>query len=221
MSPEPPDPTTMLLARDLLDHQIVDASDDRSGKADDVILVDDTRGRLQLAGVVSGPAALARRHDGLTRWIVRLGGRGEGFVAWEHVRRVNDHIELASPAHELGLAHGEHVAADLLDRILAGRIHQSYGRYLEHTEQSWPKCAPVPDGARRLSRLLSMRVNGVKIRDVLVRRTGQTWCAEQLVIGNWGVAARLGIHLVQPRTIPVAECRVDWDANAIHHAESR
>jgi hypothetical protein len=98
------------LARDLLDHQLVDSEDKPCGKVDDIELTYDGR-KLRIAALLCGPGAVSRR---LPRWggaVWRwLAGAQVIRVPWSEVESVAAVVHLSKPARELGLERLENPA---------------------------------------------------------------------------------------------------------------
>jgi sporulation protein YlmC with PRC-barrel domain len=64
------------LQRDLLDRQIVSTDGSLLGKVDDLELVEDDQGRLQVSALLVGSDALAARLEGrIGQWLRRVGHR--------------------------------------------------------------------------------------------------------------------------------------------------
>jgi hypothetical protein len=70
-------PERLLLVRDVLDKQLVDAKHDAMGKADGIVLdLGDGTGPPRVAAIASGfPVLGARLHPRLGRWIAAIGKR--------------------------------------------------------------------------------------------------------------------------------------------------
>jgi hypothetical protein len=109
------------LAEGLLDHQLLDAAGRRCGKVDDLELAAAPDGRLVVTAVWSGPGAwgdrVPRRARRAWRALLRPTGRGAARVEWARVREIGPAIQLDVAAGELGLAHGDDVAARVVRRL--------------------------------------------------------------------------------------------------------
>jgi sporulation protein YlmC with PRC-barrel domain len=97
-------PADFGLIRDVLDHEIVDASGVPCGMVDDVELDAPPGKPVEIVALLVGPGVAQRR---LPRWGGKLAaavfGSDEHRVEWQHVARIGEHIALDRDASELGL----------------------------------------------------------------------------------------------------------------------
>jgi sporulation protein YlmC with PRC-barrel domain len=96
--------STLDLARDVLDHVVIDVDGKPCGIVDDIALEPGYKGALKVSAILMGPgAARARLPAALRpfhRWLL---GRRITAVPWRDVRRIGDHIEIARTAAHYGL----------------------------------------------------------------------------------------------------------------------
>ena len=170
-------PGEILLARDVLDTQVVDVVGQRLARVADVVLVPAGGSRLEVAGVEVGFGAVLRRL-GLGRLIPNPTG---DIIAWTDLHLTSDRghaVQLASPRSAVHLLDARGLAAlvsrvdtDAASEILAGRepgmaaevvahAHPEVGERMLRAlpgEQSDRIVAAMPDEhARRWRRLLRM-----------------------------------------------------------------
>jgi sporulation protein YlmC with PRC-barrel domain len=111
----------MLVGRDILDQQVVDAEGRLMGKVDGVVLEQHQDGEAHVAGIlVGGTTLLWRLHRGLARWAEgKLGGEGRiTFVPWSKVRKIGVDIKVDVEAPRTPALHWEHWVRDhLIGRI--------------------------------------------------------------------------------------------------------
>lgn len=92
------------LARDLLDHELLDVDGMPCGRVDDIELEDCGDGRLRITALLSGSAARAPRQPAIVRWLMHtLDARAIRRIAWNEVAKIDSAMHLRSPAHALGL----------------------------------------------------------------------------------------------------------------------
>ena len=91
------------LARDLLDHELVDVDEVPCGRVDDIELEHTSHG-LAIAALLVGPGAWAQRLPALARIGARaVFGRERVRVPIDEVTRIEDVVQLRSRAAQLGL----------------------------------------------------------------------------------------------------------------------
>jgi len=109
---------TLDLARDVLDHQLMDSEDEPCGKVDDLELEFDGK-TFCVKALLVGPGAAARR---LPRWGAAayrwLAGSQIIRVPWSEVANVSAMVYLQRPARELGLDRPENPAKRVVGGIL-------------------------------------------------------------------------------------------------------
>lgn len=87
----------MLVGRDIMDQQVVDAAGRPMGKVDGVVIELDRQGEARLGGIVIGGTTLLwRLNRRLARWAeAKLGGEGRiTYVPWSRVRKVGVDIKV-------------------------------------------------------------------------------------------------------------------------------
>jgi sporulation protein YlmC with PRC-barrel domain len=111
----------MLVGRDVMDQQVVDAEGRLMGKVDGVVLDLDADGEARLGGlVIGGTTLLWRIHPGLARWAeAKLGGEGRiTYVPWSRVRKIGVDIKVDVEGPRARAFHWEHWVRDhLIGRI--------------------------------------------------------------------------------------------------------
>jgi sporulation protein YlmC with PRC-barrel domain len=111
----------MLIGRDILDQQVVDAEGRLMGKVDGVVIENDRDGEARLAGIVIGGTTLLwRLNRRLARWVeARLGGEGQvTYVPWPRVRKIGVDIKVDMEAPRTPALRWEHwVREHLIGRI--------------------------------------------------------------------------------------------------------
>jgi sporulation protein YlmC with PRC-barrel domain len=111
----------MLVGRDIMDQQVVDADGRLMGKVDGVMIELHEDGEARLAGIVIGGTSLLwRLNRRLARWAeARLGGEGRiTYVPWSKVRKIGVDIKVDVEASRTPSFHWEHWVRD---RVI-GRI---------------------------------------------------------------------------------------------------
>jgi sporulation protein YlmC with PRC-barrel domain len=111
----------MLVGRDIMDQQVVDADGRLMGKVDGVVLELLPGGEARVAGIVIGGTSLLWRiHRGLARWVEgKLGGEGRiTYVPWSKVRKIGVDIKVNVEAPGTPAFRWEHWVRDhLIGRI--------------------------------------------------------------------------------------------------------
>jgi sporulation protein YlmC with PRC-barrel domain len=111
----------MLVGRDIMDQQVVDAEGRLMGKVDGVVLELHEGEAARLAGIVIGGTTLLWRiHRGLARWAeAKLGGEGRiTYVPWSKVRKIGVDIAVDVEAPRTPAFRWEHWVRDhLIGRI--------------------------------------------------------------------------------------------------------
>jgi sporulation protein YlmC with PRC-barrel domain len=105
----------MLIGRDIMDQQVVDARGRLMGKVDGVVLELHEGEAAHLAGIVIGGTTLLwRLHRGLARWAERkLGGEGRiTYVPWSRVGKVGVDIRVDVEAPRTPAFRWEHWVRD-------------------------------------------------------------------------------------------------------------
>jgi sporulation protein YlmC with PRC-barrel domain len=192
------------LAHHVLDHQLIDSRGERCGKVDDLALALAPDGETMLVrGVLAGPGVLERRVSSrLLKWTVGLGGDRQVEVPWQHVSQILDHVSLALPAPDLGLAQGEQRAAQALERVLGPDAHavklgaervdeapvdetdmRRFSAVLGH--------AAVDEQGRQLGHVHELLAE--KSGPLLSEAAGNAWVVRGACIGRSAWRARLGL----------------------------
>ena len=111
----------MLIGRDIMDQQVVDAEGRLMGKVDGVVLEPREGQETRVAGLmIGGTTLLWRIHPGLARWAeARLGGEGRiTYVPWSQVRKIGVDIKVDVEAPRTPAFHWETWVRDhLIGRI--------------------------------------------------------------------------------------------------------
>jgi sporulation protein YlmC with PRC-barrel domain len=111
----------MLIGRDIMDQQVVDADGRLMGKVDGVVLEPHEGEAARLAGlIIGGTTLLWRIHRRLARWAeARLGGEGRiTYVPWSKVLKVGVDIKVdVVAAHTPAFHWEEWVREHLIGRI--------------------------------------------------------------------------------------------------------
>lgn len=106
------------LAREVLDHEIVDADEVSCGIVDDVALEERPDGTLAPTHLIVGIGAWSARLPALLSYLVRwLGGNATVRVPWSEIERVGETIALRSRASALGLGKADRKAGRWLSRL--------------------------------------------------------------------------------------------------------
>jgi sporulation protein YlmC with PRC-barrel domain len=111
----------MLIGRDIMDQQVVDAEGRLMGKVDGVVIESDQHGEARLAGIVIGGTTLLwRLNRRLAHWAeAKLGGEGRvTYVPWSDVRKIGVDIKVDVEAPRTPAFRWEHWVRDhLIARI--------------------------------------------------------------------------------------------------------
>jgi sporulation protein YlmC with PRC-barrel domain len=111
----------MLIGRDIMDQQVVDAEGRLMGKVDGVVIESDQHGEARLAGIVIGGTTLLwRLNRRLAQWAeAKLGGEGRvTYVPWSDVRKIGVDIKVDVEAPRTPAFRWEHWVRDhLITRI--------------------------------------------------------------------------------------------------------
>jgi sporulation protein YlmC with PRC-barrel domain len=111
----------MLVGRDIMDQQVVDAEGRLMGRVDGVVLELREDGETHLAGLlIGGTTLLWRIHSGLARWAERkLEGEGRvTYVPWPKVRKIGVDIAVDVEGPRTPAFRWEHWVRDhLIGRI--------------------------------------------------------------------------------------------------------
>ena len=111
----------MLIGRDIMDQQVVDAEGRLMGKVDGVVLELDRDGEAHIGGVVIGGTTLLwRLSPRLARWAeAKIGGAGRAtYVPWSKVRKIGVDIKVDVAAPRMAAFHWERCVRDhLIGRI--------------------------------------------------------------------------------------------------------
>ena len=106
------------LARDVLDHEIVDADGVPCGTVDDIEFDGDAGGALRVVALLTGPGAM---HASLPRPLAHLARRLFGArrirVPWSEVASVRERVALRVPAKALRLDAADRRLGRLLQRL--------------------------------------------------------------------------------------------------------
>lgn len=109
--------TRIYLARNILDHQLLDSDGRRCGKVDDLAIEGGAGETAVVSAILVGPGYWHQR----SRWIGRLAGRIGGSkrtsVPWAEVKRVNSAVVLRDQATEYGLGSTDDHLRPLLEQI--------------------------------------------------------------------------------------------------------
>jgi sporulation protein YlmC with PRC-barrel domain len=111
----------MLVGRDIMDQQVVDAEGLLMGKVDGVVLQVSRDGEAHIEGIVIGGTTLLwRLNRRLARWAeAKLGGEGRiTYVPWSKVRKIGVDIKVDVEAPRTPSFRWEHWVRDhLIGRI--------------------------------------------------------------------------------------------------------
>jgi hypothetical protein len=112
---------TVLLDKQVLDHQLLDKNGRRCGNVDDLELTGGPGEPLVVAAILSGPGEFRTRLPLAGRplaWLLeRLFGTGVTRIEWSEVTGHEGHIELSQDASTYGLGAGDDAAGALIARI--------------------------------------------------------------------------------------------------------
>ena len=86
------------LARNVLDHQLLDANGRRCGKVDDLAIEGGAGETAAVVAILAGPGVWPQRSGRLGRLAGRLGGSKRVSVPWSEVKRVSSAVELRNQA---------------------------------------------------------------------------------------------------------------------------
>ncbi len=109
--------TAIYLARNVLDHQLLDKDGRRCGKVDDLAIEGGAGEAGEVTAILVGPGYWPQRSGRIGRLARRLGGTKRTSVAWTNVKRVNSAVELRNTATEYGLGSADDRLRPLLERI--------------------------------------------------------------------------------------------------------
>jgi sporulation protein YlmC with PRC-barrel domain len=103
----------------LLDRQLLDSDGRRCGKVDDLAFEGEPGEPLRLVALVSGPEAWRHSGRGGLGWLAARLFRGDRtiHIPVDAIDEVGSAITLNRTAADLGLAHGEELAAQVVRRI--------------------------------------------------------------------------------------------------------
>lgn len=112
----------VLLAKELLDHQLLDSEGRRCGNVDDLELAGGPGEALVVAAILSGPGMFRTRLPGPIgrpfAWLLeRLFGDGVTRIDWSEVAGHDGAIELRKTAATYGLGAGDRAAGAFIARI--------------------------------------------------------------------------------------------------------
>jgi len=106
------------IARQVLDHQLVDSNNVPCGKVDDVEVEGGEGGELKVKALLVGNGAASERLPELFKAVSqKLFGRRVVRVPWSEVEVITQHIKLSSRADELGLGEEGSVAARFIGKL--------------------------------------------------------------------------------------------------------
>jgi hypothetical protein len=112
---------TVLLGKEILDHQLVDRDGRRCGNVDDLELTGGPGEELVVATVLSGPGVFRGRLPTAARplaWLLeRLFGRGVTRIDWGDVAAHEGAVELRGRAPDYGLGAGDDIAGRWIARV--------------------------------------------------------------------------------------------------------
>jgi hypothetical protein len=112
---------TVLLDKEILDHQLLDCDGRRCGNVDDLELSGGPGEALVVAAILSGPGEFRRRLPRAGRplaWLLeRLFGTGVTRIEWSEVAGHDGAIELRKKATDYGLGAGDDAAGAVIARI--------------------------------------------------------------------------------------------------------
>ena len=109
------------LARQVLDHAVLDADDWPCGVIDDLELAGAPGEGLRVVALLVGPGAwVPRLPAALARWLPRIVGTRCTRVRWEEVSVVGEYVRLRSRAAALGLGSTDRRLGVLVARLPGG-----------------------------------------------------------------------------------------------------
>jgi sporulation protein YlmC with PRC-barrel domain len=100
----------------ILDHQLLDSEGRRCGNVDDLELEGVREGNPRVVAILSGPGAW-RGRGRLGRLAAWIAGGEVVRIPWEEVADVKAHVELRTPAAELGLGKGDDRLRPFVEKI--------------------------------------------------------------------------------------------------------
>lgn len=109
--------TRIYLARNILDHQLLDSDGRRCGKVDDIAIEGGAGEAASVSAILIGPGYWRQRSRWVGRLAALLGGSRRSSVPWADVQRVNAAVVLRNRASEHGLGSGDDRVRPLLARI--------------------------------------------------------------------------------------------------------
>jgi hypothetical protein len=119
------DDTVDLVYR-VLDDQLVDVEGERCGRVDDLELIGDPGGPLELTAVLTGRGVYAgrmpRRLRGLAERIfgAEVAGGTVNRVPWEEVAEIDTAVHLRGKAADLGLSRAEEAVGRVIEKAPGG-----------------------------------------------------------------------------------------------------
>lgn len=105
------------LARNLLDHQLLDKDGRRCGKVDDLGIEGGAGETAEVVAILVGPGYWPERSGWLGRLACRVGGSKRTSLAWTDVNRLNSAVVLRGRATEYGLGSADDRVRPLLEKI--------------------------------------------------------------------------------------------------------
>ncbi|HZQ60511.1 MAG TPA: hypothetical protein VFC24_04125 [Casimicrobiaceae bacterium] len=106
------------LAREVLDHEIVDADGVSCGMVDDIEFDHPPGKPPVVSNLVVGPHAWSARTPALLSWLVRLVVHAPVVrVPWSEVEHVTERVQLRSTAAKLGLGKADRRVGKWVSRI--------------------------------------------------------------------------------------------------------
>lgn len=105
------------LARNVLDHQLLDRDGRRCGKVDDLAIEGGAGETAEVGAILVGPGYWPQRSGWIGRLARRFGGSKRTSVPWADVERVNSAVVLRDRATEYGLGSVDDRLRPLLEKI--------------------------------------------------------------------------------------------------------
>jgi sporulation protein YlmC with PRC-barrel domain len=105
------------LARNVLDHQLLDGDGRRCGKVDDLAIEGGAGESAVVVAILAGPGVWPQRSGRLGRLAGWLGGSKRISVPWAEVKCVSSAVELRRPATHYGLAKVEDRLRPFVEKI--------------------------------------------------------------------------------------------------------
>jgi hypothetical protein len=109
--------TEIYLARNVLDHQLLDKEGRRCGKVDDLAIEGGPGETANVAAILVGPGYWPQRSSWIGRLSGWIGGSRRIRVRWAEVKCVNSAVELRERATDYGLGRIDDRLQDLVRRI--------------------------------------------------------------------------------------------------------